>query len=199
MSYLKEQWKKYAARKTKAGIVIDFLLLFLVLAMIHPTSRMSIRAFVAKVTMSSPNEVETKKTLNDFDYKWNYKTLQGEAVNFESHKGKVVFLNFWATWCPPCVAEFPAIEDLYTQYGNEVEFILISNESASVVESFVQKEAHKAPVYIKNDPFPPLLSPKAFPTTYVISKSGKIVLEKTGAAKWNSESVKTIINKLIAE
>ena len=140
ITYLKEQWKKYAARKTKAGIVIDFLLLFLVLAMIHPTSRMSIRAFVAKVTMSSPNEVETKKTLNDFDYKWNYKTLQGEAVNFESHKGKVVFLNFWATWCPPCVAEFPAIEDLYTQYGNEVEFILISNESASVVESFVQKE-----------------------------------------------------------
>lgn len=199
MSFLKEQWKKYAARKSNTGIVFDFILLALLLSMIHPTSRMAVRSFVVKLTMSTPKELDEEKQMVESDYNWKYSTLDGKERSFDSLKGKVIFLNFWATWCPPCVAEFPAIEDLYTQFGDKVEFVLISNEQRNVLEQFKQKKQFSSPVYIQADSYPDILLHSSFPTTFIISKKGKIVMEKKGAAKWNSEGVVNTIKKLIEE
>ena len=50
--------------------------------------------------------------------------------------GTVIFLNFWATWCPPCVAELPEIQKAYEKHGNEVAFMLVANQEPAVVEDF---------------------------------------------------------------
>lgn len=198
--FLKEQWKKYCARKTKVGIVIDFLLLLLFLAMLHPVSRHRINSFVIQYTMTSPEEVTEKKVLATNDYNWSYTNFAGKTQHFSNLKGDVVFLNFWATWCPPCVAEFSAIQELYEEYGDKIKFVLINNsDEYKEIKGFLENNGYNVPVYSSVDRLPSILSTKSLPTTFLISKKGEIILNKKGAAKWNSDKVKNLLDKLIAE
>ncbi|TLX73057.1 TlpA family protein disulfide reductase [Labilibacter sediminis] len=198
-NFFSEQWKKYSARKTKAGIVIDFLFLLLFLAMLHPVSRHKISSFVIRYTMTSPKEIKDKQILSDSDYSWHYTNSAKEEKHFSELKGKVILLNFWATWCPPCVAEFPAIQELYNEYGDKIEFVLISSEEQEAINQFLDKKGYTIPTYTLADKIPGILSTNSLPTTFLISKKGEIVLNKKGAAKWNSDKVKSLLDKLIAE
>lgn len=197
--FLKIQWNKYKARKTKAGIILDFLFLVLFVAMINPPTRKTISSFVIRYTMSSPKESDKGISLANADYQWRYLDREGQTKNFADLKGKVIFLNLWATWCGPCVAEFPAINELYKAYGDKVEFVLLSNEDLAVVETFLSKKGYTTPSYRYLDEIPQLLYSQSIPTTYIISKNGEMVVQKKGAAKWNSTSTKELLDKLIAE
>ena len=198
-SFLKQQWKKYRARKTKAGIVIDFLFLALFIAMINPPTRKTISSFVIKYTMVSPKEASNKVQLTENDYKWHYQDLNGQNEYFSNLKGKVIFLNSWATWCPSCVAEFSSINELYNEYKDKVEFVLISNEDASIVKDFLTKKEYSVSSFTKMDKLPELFYSESIPATYIISKNGELVVKKLGAAKWNSTKSKELLDKLIAE
>ncbi|MGQ1785196.1 MULTISPECIES: TlpA family protein disulfide reductase [unclassified Saccharicrinis] len=198
-NFLKTQWNKYKARKTKAGIVIDFLFLFLFIAMINPPTRKTISSFVIRYTMSSPKESSNKTQLTDKDYDWRYRDLQGQTKHFADLKGKVVFLNLWATWCPPCVAELGSIDALYKEYKDKVEFVLVSNEDGSKIKSFLEKKGYTISSNTYMDEIPKLLYSNSIPATYVISKNGELVVRKKGAAKWDSDKSKALLDKLITE
>ncbi|SMO69968.1 Thiol-disulfide isomerase or thioredoxin [Saccharicrinis carchari] len=198
-SFIKAQWNKYKARKTKAGIIIDFMLLALFIAMINPSTRKTISSFVIRYTMLSPTESDEGIRLTKEDYQWRYLNSEGQIKKFSDLKGKVVFLNLWATWCGPCIAEFPAINELYKEYGEEVEFVLLSNEDLSVVQKFLAKKDYAVPSYHYLDELPQLLYSQSIPATYIISKNGELVVQKIGAAKWNSASFKELLHKLIEE
>ena len=198
-NFIQSQWTKYKSRKSKAGIVIDFLFLLLFMAMIHPATRTNIKSFVIRHTMRSPQESENKTHLKIQDYDWRYRDLQGQVQHFAALKGEVIFLNLWATWCPPCIAEFASIDALYQAYNKQVNFVLISNEEASSIRAFLEKKQYHIPSYTYMDEMPTILSSKSIPATYIISKSGKIVVNKKGAAQWNSDQTKALLDKLIAE
>ena len=198
-NFLKTQWNKYKARKTKAGIILDFLFLVLFIAMINPPTRKTISSFVIRYTMSSPKESDKRVSLTDEDYQWRYLDKEGQTKKFADLKGKVVFVNLWATWCGPCVAEFSAINELYKAYGDKIEFVLLSNEELAVVDAFLSKKGYVVPSYRYLDEIPELLYSQSIPTTYIISKSGELVVQKKGAAKWNSTSTKELLDKLIEE
>jgi len=69
---------------------------------------------------------------------WTVKTLDGTVVNLAEHAGdKTLFLNFWATWCGPCVAEMPSIEKLYSQFGSDMAFVCVSGEQAETIKKFM--------------------------------------------------------------
>lgn len=199
MGFFKEQWKKYTARKTKAGIVLDFLFLALFLAMLNPSSRTVISSAIIKYTMMSPSVEDDIKVLNENDYNWKYQSFTGEMHHFSENKDKVVLLNFWATWCPPCVAEMPSLQELYDAYGDKVEFVLITGDDNNLVAPFMNKRDYSLPVYNAVDLVPDILKSKNIPVTYLISKKGEIILHKTGAAKWHSDKVKALLDKLLAE
>ncbi len=197
--FLKQQWNKYKARKTTAGIVIDFMFLVLFIAMINPPTRKTISSFVIRHTMTSPKESTNKVKLSDDDYNWRYRDLQGQTKNFADLKNKVIFLNLWATWCPPCVAEFSSIDDLHKTYGDKIEFVLLSNEESVKIKTFLDKKGYTIKSYTYMDEIPKLLYSSSIPATYIISKSGELVVSKKGAAKWNSDKSKELLDKLIAE
>jgi thiol-disulfide isomerase/thioredoxin len=133
------------------------------------------------------------------NYDWQLINADGKEINFEMTKGKVVLVNFWATWCPPCVAEMPSLQDLYNDYNEKVEFMFVAQDKVEKVSAFIAKKGYTLPVYYSRTEAPKLLTSKSIPTTYVINKEGKIIVAETGAADWNSDKVRKILDGLLID
>lgn len=121
---------------------------------------------------------------------WTIKSLDGTEVNLRDYaQGKTIFLNFWATWCGPCVAEMPSIDALFAQFGDRVAFVCVSQENAETLTKFMQVRKYSVPVFYADTLPPPELNATAIPATFIISSEGKILLKHMGGADWAHESV----------
>lgn len=165
--------------------------------LIIPQTRMPIQVFVQRLISFSPSEKkeENRETLED--YNWNLIELNAEDVNLSQSKGKVTIVNFWATWCPPCVAEMPSFQKLYDDYGDKVDFYFVTSEEPDKVNKFMEKNTYTLPVFLQRFKAPETLESNALPTTYLISKPGEIVIDETGAADWNSKKMRDLLDKLL--
>ena len=132
-------------------------------------------------------------------YKWKLVNSKDEIVDFESLRGKVVVVNFWATWCPPCIAEMPSFQKLYDVYNKEVVFLFVANDEVNKVAKFLSKHEYTIPAYFETSNRPVEMQSNSLPTTYIISKNGEIVVDKTGAVDWNSNKVKNLLDELVSE
>jgi thiol-disulfide isomerase/thioredoxin len=125
--------------------------------------------------------------------------LVGNKVNMTEFKGKIIFLNFWATWCPPCRKEMPAMEKLHNKLQDQ-EFIMVSvslKESARKVGEFFKKQ---------NLTFAALLDPKGhaskkfgiaqIPTTFVLNKNGDIIGKALGPRRWERKAAVDFFKQL---
>ncbi len=122
------------------------------------------------------------------DYDWTVKSLDGQDFKMADAKGKVVFLNFWATWCPPCVAEMPSIQKLHKKLKDEgVVFLCISNEETSKVSRFVREKGFAFPVYTMQGSPPAVFKSPGIPATFILSPGGKIAFKHVCGAKWDDE------------
>lgn len=130
-------------------------------------------------------------------YNFSLTNVSGKKVDFSAFKGKTVFLNFWATWCPPCIAEMPDIQDLYTKSNGEVAFVMISlDDDPDKARRFLERKGFDLPVYFLSSVLPSVYNPSSIPTTYVISPDGKIVMTRHGMAKYDTESFRTFLRSL---
>lgn len=121
----------------------------------------------------------------------------GNRVQFSDFEGEVIFLNFWATWCPPCVAEMPDIHDLYLSQKEQVTFIMISlDREESKAHTFIDKKGFDFPIYFLRSTLPNTYNTQAIPTTYVLDREGIIKVENHGMAKYNTDSFNSLLNKL---
>lgn len=124
--------------------------------------------------------------------------LDGNPVSLKDFAGKPVFLNFWATWCGPCVSEMGSIEKASQQFKDEIVFLALSNESASLIKSYVKRnkfgfkfgrlEGSYLDVYVVS-----------LPTTILIDAQGQVVEEEEGFRNWTSPSsldkLKSLVKK----
>jgi thiol-disulfide isomerase/thioredoxin len=202
---LKERIKGYFSKKSKLSIASDIFFVLFIIALLIPQSRLEVMAFVNKIRVAvwnpSVNEKGTSTKLGSADYQLNLVDLQGNNHELSDAKGKVVFFNLWATWCPPCIAEMPAIQELYDKYkdNDQIAFFLVSNEDPQKVSEFIKKRGYSFPVYINNYRLPVAFETNSIPTTFVISKSGEIVINQVGAANWSGDKMLETINGLINE
>ena len=158
--------------------------------------------FHAKVYLNrliSHNPVPVAERAQQFleDYDFKLVNSKGSSVNLSDYKGDVIFINFWATWCPPCVAEMPDLQLLYDAYGEKVTFLFIARDKKEKVSNFIIKKNYNLPVYFESGFTPKTLYSAALPTTFVIDKKGNIVIAETGSADWNSESVRSLLDGLL--
>ncbi|MBC5994382.1 TlpA family protein disulfide reductase [Pontibacter cellulosilyticus] len=126
--------------------------------------------------------------------------LDGKQVSFESLKGKVVFMNIWATWCPPCIAEMPNIQKLYDKVGSEkIAFVMLSVDEGGMekVKKFIKKKGYTFPVYMPASQLPQEFYSNAIPTTFIISPAGKIVAKQEGMADYNTKEVRDFLTNMV--
>ena len=159
------------------------------------------RVWVNKIvaTVLSPSTIDEEEQANLKNYNWSLVGLDGEQTNLQSKKGEVVLINVWATWCPPCVAELPGFAELYEDYGDKVTFVFVANDEKQKVETFLKKKEYDLPVYFQASTIPQELESNSIPVTYILDKEGNIVVDKTGAANWNSDKIRSLLDVLISE
>jgi len=126
------------------------------------------------------------------------RSLDGEPAHMESFRGRTIFLNLWATWCAPCLAEMPYIQKLYEDVGDEgIVFITIStDEEADVARQYIEAKGYTFPVYRVDGPMPALYRSPTLPTTWVISPEGKLATVHAGMANYNTRGFKRFLRSL---
>ena len=184
---MKETLRKHWSTIALGVIVVLFFI---------PQTSMPIRSFVSWITAFSPSEIAKEEQVVLQNYDWNL-IAENNSVNLKQSKGKVVLINLWATWCPPCVAEMPSLQNLYDTYGEQVDFYFVSGEEREVVDAFMKKKGYTFPVYLQRFSPPAQLEGRSIPATFLIAKDGKIVIKKAGAADWNSEQTRAIVQELL--
>ena len=176
----------------------NIIFLVVILILLIPQTRQPIQVFLQKgLAMISPSVIQEKNRITLTDYDWQLVDENGRSYNFSEAKGKVVLINFWATWCPPCIAEMPSMEKLYKDYKDDVVFLLVSNETQEVISKFKEKNDYEFLVHAAITPSPKLLEASSIPRTFVLDQHGNIVIDKTGAADWNSKSVRELLDGLL--
>jgi thiol-disulfide isomerase/thioredoxin len=123
----------------------------------------------------------------------------GRTKSLAEYRGEVVFLNVWATWCPPCIAEMPSIQALYDQVGDDesISFLLVSvDEDFETARRFMERRNLTMPIVHFRGKAPGTYESGVVPTTYVISKDGKLIMEKQGFAKYDTPEFEQFLREL---
>jgi len=126
--------------------------------------------------------------------------LAGGNADLSSYRGKVVILNFWATWCPPCRAEMPSMETLYRRFNNQGLVILAVDvgEDALVVQRFIRSGGYTFPVLLDSDnKVSSVYGIEAIPTTFIIDREGKIIGRVVGSIMWDNPKVIAAFDALL--
>jgi len=201
MASIKERFTKWKEKRSTWQKIGDILFWVLIIMLLIPGPRKAILTTVNRVVLNlkAPKVMneEKQKMLTDLDYNWLLAWDHNEPFYFSNCRDEVVFLNFWATWCPPCVAEMPEIQSLYAKWGEKVYFLLVTNETPEVAKAFMDKNGYQMPVFYMAQQPPEVLSFTGLPTTFIIGKDGTVVTRKTGAANWDSKATEKIFEELL--
>jgi len=181
--------------------ISDIIFVAFILLLLIPQTRTPIQVAVnkLKVVVWSPSVEDEKNQDQIVPFQYAVTNLQGDTKSISVGKGKVTFISYWATWCPPCIAELPGIQQLYDAYGDRVNFLLLTQEAPEKVERFVRKKGYELPIYFPQMQTPAILQENSIPTNYVIDAQGTIIIKETGAADWNSSKVRNLLNELLAK
>lgn len=193
---LEASWQ-YIKRNWLNGLFIFFIVLMLV----NPAAKAYVIRGLMQVGLFRP-DTDTKKDNYLPAPDAVFTDASGKTVSVSSLKGKVVFLNFWATWCPPCIAEMPGINELHQQFLNNDAIVFIMADADGTLEiaaSFLQNHQYNLPLYKAASNMHTDLFTGTLPTTLIINKKGEIVFKETGAANYNTKQFAGFINKLLAE
>ncbi len=151
--------------------------------------------------LEAPSAEDMKISNIDFELNMlQFIDLNNNIFRIQDFKGKNIFINYWATWCNPCLAEMPSMADLYEKYkdNEDIIFLYLSREELETIKNFIPNDEslQKIPIYkvITDDEF---FATSGIPTTFIINTAGQVVVKDLGSAFWNDESVYKFIDNLI--
>ncbi len=123
------------------------------------------------------------------------KTIDGREVSLSDYRGKVVLINFWATWCPPCKEEMPLFESVYRKYKDRgFEILAVSTDTdIDVVKKFVGEYKLSFVVLYDDKNIASLYNVQGLPTSFLVDREGKIVKVRLGKYKEIERDIKKLL------
>ena len=160
-----------------------------------------VQEIMEKPELSAPDPEEMEVTNVDFESNMLFfQDLEGNEFSLRNFENKVLFINYWATWCNPCLAEMPSMAELYNQYkeNDNIVFLYLSKEDTDTIIDYIPKDDSlgQLPIYkvVTDDD---LFSTRGIPTTFIVNRNGEIVIKDVGSAVWNDQSVVNYLDKLL--
>ena len=149
-------------------------------------------------SLRSNEEIAAGNVAANFDLK----DLDGHVVSLSSLRGKVVFLNIWATWCGPCREEMPSMETLFNSFKNRKDFVMLAvsqdHMGRDIVAPYVAKNGYHFEILL--DPENQLQDAYGItgvPETFIIDRKGRIVAHHMGAFDWSRDEVREALDELL--
>jgi thiol-disulfide isomerase/thioredoxin len=133
---------------------------------------------------------------NLFHFAFEIMDESGESDLLSQKMGKPMFVNFWATWCTPCLAEFSSIEELRNQMP-ELQVICITSENEAVFDKYVSSTSHQLDFYKQLSKTPVQLEHRVIPASFLVGSDGKILFQHFGAANWSDPETVAHLKSLI--
>jgi len=185
--------------KIKKKTVLNVLLIGLVLSFfITPLGDFS-KELLNKWFATTPTIIKPENRGRIADYNWRLKDSNWNYFSFEKSKGKVVFINFWASWNLPSRAQMDDIQKLYDTYKGKVDFYIITDEERADPEEMMARKGYTFPItyQIVGERSPiALLKP---PGTYILDKKGNIAVHQNAISDWDNTTIYELLDKLISE
>lgn len=172
---------------------------FILLMFLNPDAKVWVLQQIAKTGLFNPrikeqNPSETAKA-------YAFTNPEGKTINHQLNKGKVVLINYWASWCPPCRAEMPSFLKLYQKFKQNpsVVFLFVSeDEDRQQAVDYFKNNNLDLPLYFQTSAGLNELTASTLPTTYILNKEGKPVFGKSGMGNYASKSFMEQLEKLAA-
>lgn len=183
-----------------------FLFLLFVVLLVNKdakawTMRQILSTGIFNPKIEEQNETSTEK-IEEKSENLIVKNENDEIIQTSDLKGKVVFINFWASWCPPCRAEFPSIQKFYDEYKNHKNLVFLTvnlDDDPSAGKMYLRKEKFSIPFLTPSGSISEKYFNGSLPTTVILDKSGKIRMQHNGMADYSKNSFYEEINRLLNE
>jgi len=193
-------------KNNKKNIISWVIIAVLALVVLLPSTRSILQQGLMKIGLFKPDipaqNSETSTPISSM-VMTDAVTLSdesGKTLQTSELKGKVVFINFWATWCGPCRAEMPSIQKLYDKYkdNDQVQFLLVEIEhDLEGAKNFMTKEKLDLPIYFPESEIPEAWLSNAIPSTVVLNKQGMLAFDHRGMADYSTKEFEDFLISLI--
>lgn len=183
--------------KVKKKTVLNLLLILLVLSFFVTPLGNYAKIGLMQLFSRAPGIIEKEERERIPSYDWTLKDANWDFFNFERSRGKVVLLDFWASWKLPSLPELRGIQKLYDAYGDRVDFYIITDEERAPVEAFMKEHGFTFPVtylYLESEPPLPTSDP---PRSYLIDRQGYVVVDQKGLADWDAGRIRELLDQLL--
>lgn len=188
-------------KRNYSTIIVGALALVLLFV---PEAKAMMQQGLMKLGLFEPKLEKVEKATqpsSEANYTFEMVYADGKAVNMEDLKGKVVFMNFWATWCPPCIAEMPSIQKLYDKVKDDKDIVILTVEvegKRDKVAKFMERKKLSLPVVYPNSSIPTEFFNGSLPTTVILDKKGNIAHTTMGMADYSGQDIVDFLNELKA-
>ncbi len=158
---------------------------------------------IQKTGTDNPDTNQFKPQEGYLAPRFSLRNLKGNLEGLDDHSGKVIVINFWATWCVPCVREMPSFESLYRRFrskGLTILAVSLDKGDSKKVQEFVDKHRLSFPILLDTNGVAEKLYPSfTIPFTYVVDKLGRVVARVDGAKNWESPETFLAVEHLLKQ
>lgn len=125
---------------------------------------------------------------------------EGRVLNVADMGSEVIFINFWASWCAPCLAEMPAIDRLHRDYADRARFLIISLDAdPETARAYLENKRYSLETVVPASRIPDSMNSGAIPTTVVVDRQGRQAVYETGMSNYDSRRFRLLLESLLEE
>jgi thiol-disulfide isomerase/thioredoxin len=175
----------------KKNWVTTLLTVFIAVMVVSPNAKSWVLEQLVSIGLFRAEIKKEDSKGNEAATSFNFTSEAGVTTSTSSLIGKVIFINFWASWCPPCRAEMPSLHKLYKKLKDDNRFVFLfinEDDDKTKAKQYLQKSDFTISLFGRIGEVPSEIFSGTLPTTIVIDKQGKVVLHHTGMAGYNTDA-----------